>query len=270
MKGDPVRFGATHSGELTRTDGLPFDLDAAAEALFGWQIALSFALGRWSAPALPTGYRADGARAWEQWADWRCDQIPGYRSWWTSAFGEDLRDFAKLFLDAWSDHDRRPLIRNLAHHIIAANHSSTTVEGRIMLAQAGIEYLSWVKYVIIGGRSRTQYNRDAFSDHLNELLAEASIPNGIPADLPGLAQYAAQEHLPDGPAAVARLRNTLVHPKDADEPYRIEMLVAEAWQLSMQYAELLLLYELAYSGKYLPRIPASRWAGNREPVPWSP
>jgi len=45
-------FGVTYAGELRRIDGSSFDVDSAADALYGWQVALSFALGRWVAPAL--------------------------------------------------------------------------------------------------------------------------------------------------------------------------------------------------------------------------
>lgn len=101
------------------------------------------------------------------------------------------------------------------------------------------------------------------------LLDAASIPKDIPAALPALQQFATNESLTDGPEVVTRLRNRLVHPKDAREPYRLRHLVSEAWQLSMQYGELLLLHELGYRGQFGRRIPPREWAHEREPVPWA-
>ena len=50
------------------------------------------------------------------------------------------------------------------------------------------------------------------------------------------------------------------------EPYRIDSLVTEAWQLASEYGELLLLHRVGYQGKYLPR---SNMAMPRSvSVPW--
>jgi hypothetical protein len=64
--------------------------------------------------------------------------------------------------------------------------------------------------------------------HLKELLQPAKIKVAIPAQLVALRKFARQEGLPNGPAAVSRLRNKLVHPKDAGERYRIDGLGFQA------------------------------------------
>lgn len=260
-------FAATYTGELRRVDGSSFDVDAAVDALYGWQVALSFALGRWVAPAVPVGFDAVGRRAWELWAPWRCDGVAGYSSWWDSHNGKDLKDFVALFLDAWHDHNRRDLVQYMCHHFLAANQRSTALEGRIMLAQAALEYFSWVKYVLSGIRSRRQH-KNTHVAHLQELLTAAGIPMELPAVPPELQQFASEEGLSGGPELVTCLRNRLTHPKDAHEPYRIKHLVFRAWELSMQYVELLLLHELGYRGQFCRRIPPREWVHTREPVPW--
>jgi hypothetical protein len=98
-------------------------------------------------------------------------------------------------------------------------------------------------------------------------MTAASISTDIPAALPAIRQFATDEGWADGPEVVTRLRNRLVHPKDAREPYQIRHLVLQAWQLSMQYGELLLLHELGYRGQFGRRIPPREWAYDREPVP---
>jgi hypothetical protein len=258
----------THVGELTRIDESDFSADEAREILFGFQLCLSVALGRWVAPALPVGFDKEDRRIWEQWAPWRCDFYSGFLHWWDPITGDDLSDFVSLFIRAWatkSDHD---LVWHMAYHVIAANHSGTTVEGRIMLAQSALEYLAWTKYVLTGQVSRKDYKRLGAAEHLRRMLLGASIPTDIPSSLPALQQLA-NEHSFDGPQAVTWLRNRLVHPKDPGEPYRIKNLIAEAWLLSMNYSELLLLHQLNYRGSYLPRFPLGRFAHDREPVPWS-
>lgn len=264
------RFAVTQTGELRRTDGSPFDKDAAEEALYGWQVALSVTLSRWVAPALPVGFDSAGRRSYEQWAAWRCDEPHGFMSWWDTHNGDDLKEFTALFLAAWFD-GRHDLVWHLSHSLIAANHSSTTVEARIMLALATVDYLSWVKCVLSGKRTRTQHAKSRADEHLRELLEEASIPREIPGELPALAQLAIAigKTPPDGPTVLMHLRNLLAHPKDAGEPYRIQSLISDAWQLAMQYVELLFLHELEYRGQYGPRYPANRWTHDRQPVPWN-
>ena len=98
------------------------------------------------------------------------------------------------------------------------------------------------------------------------MLVDASIPLEIPADFTALEAFATKDSR-DGPQAVIWVRNRLVHPKDAGEPYRIENLVLNAWQLSMHYAQLLLLHR--YDGPYLPPFPPGRFAHDSEAVPWA-
>ena len=259
----------TYCGDLRRTDGAPFDVAAVSDALFGWQMAFSFALGRWVPPALPIGFDTQGNRAWEQWAPWRCDSTTGYRSWWDNQNGDDLREFMRLFLDRWCSPGHQALIRHVAHHLIAANQGATTTEARIMLVHAALDYFSWVKYVVSGVRSITQHKKLSADERLRQLLDVAKVPVDIPPDFPGLCELARNKSLADGPEAVTWVRNRLVHPKDAGEPYRIQQLVSDAWQLSMYYGELILLHELGYQGQFLPRFPARRFIRNRVPAPWS-
>ena len=267
--GQSRRFVVSHVAELRRADGATFGAVEASDALYSLQLALSFALGRWVAPALPVGFDEHGTRAWEQWAPWRCDRYAGFESWWDTLThaGDDLRDFVHRFMDAHADPGTRDVVGLFAHHVIAANHGGTTVEARIMLTHAAAEYLAWVTLVLTGATSRTTFGRSSASEHLRSLLAAAHIPTAIPAELDVLSTFAASEGL-DGPSALAWMRNRLVHPKDPGEPYRIQHLVAQAWQLGMHYCDLLLLHRLGYLGSYVPRFPPHRWAHDRQPVPW--
>ncbi len=135
------KFAMTHIGVLRRIDGGTFSRADALDALQGWQLAMSFALGRWVAPALPVGTDENGVSAWEMWAPWRCDGLAGAPSaWWDDHTADDLATFVDLFLQHWLDPTRRAVVSHVAHHAIAANHSGTTLEARILIAQAGLEY----------------------------------------------------------------------------------------------------------------------------------
>ena len=261
--------GITHVGSVRRTNGETFSQSEAHDALSGFQLALSFALGRWCAPALPVGFDSRGQRVWEQWAPWHCDPVDGHMRWWSSTASDDLGHFVELFMDAWRDEARRPVVNLLAHRAIASNDGNV-VEARLMVAQAGIEYLSWVTHVLSGLRSKTQHGKapiDSVAEHhLRELLISAHIPLSIPAYLPKLASLAPSDS--DGPRAVVWVRNKLTHPKDAAEPYRIEGAVAEAWLLLVDYLQLLALHWLGYEGRYGWRKPG-RWEGDVSEVPWS-
>lgn len=79
----------THASVLRRTNGQSFSPEEARDGLYSWQVALSFALGRWVAPALAVGF-SDGSRVWELWSPWRCDNFRGSVAWWDFHKGDDL------------------------------------------------------------------------------------------------------------------------------------------------------------------------------------
>lgn len=64
-------------------------------------------------------------------------------------------------------------------------------------------------------------------------IADADIPDAIPTELNGLAELAPADKQ-TGPLATTWMRNKLVHPKDAAEPYRIESAVWSCWMLSLE------------------------------------
>jgi len=260
----------SHVGELRREDGALFSADDAHTALFDLQFALSFALGRWVAPVIVAGVDSSDAVVWERWSAWRCDPFHAFvYKWWDTHTGDDLAAFVTAFLSECTDPDRREAARYLAHHAIAANNSETTLEARVMLAQAAIEYLAWVTYVLEGGRRKKDQNDKHAEDVLRELLDVAGISSAVPAELAALTGLVTGVPNADGPRVLTWLRNRLVHPKDAGEPYRIEGAVLQAWQLSISYLELLLLHRLDYRGMYLPRYPPGGWSHDSQRVPWA-
>jgi hypothetical protein len=104
------------------------------------------------------------------------------------------------------------------------------------------------------------------AEHMRLLLDGAAIPRAVPAGLDALFALADRESL-DGPGAIVWVRKRLVHPKDAAEPYRIDGLVWQTSQLLLEYAELLLLHQLRYGGRFVRRYPPGRWAHASERMP---
>lgn len=265
----------THTGVLRRADGRSFTPEQAADGLAACQVAVSFALGRWVAPALAVGF-AGGARVWELWSPWRCDTLRDAGAWWDTQRGGDLRAFLGLFLDAWADPARHDRTRHVAAHVIESNKGTVTLEARIMLAGAGLEYLSWVRCVLDERRrSAAQHSKRSAARNLRELLDDAGIPADVPADLGVVERLRVDKPREDGserdgPDTVAWVRNRLVHPRDAQEPYRLDHLLEQTWHLLMQYGELLLLQDVGYTGSFRRRFPPGRWAHDSVPVPWAP
>jgi len=258
----------THVGHLERVDGGPFSTKDASKVLHGWQVAFSFATGRWVAPALPVGLDAEGKFVWEEWGPWRCSRYHGYFPWWDSHRSQDLCELGRAFLEHWLDEDRHDALRYTAYHAVCASSDQATLEAKVMLAQAGFEYLAWVTNVLEGGRSAGKYKDLSTDEKLSEMLDTAGIPQDIPGEFRALSSLAPSDKQ-TGPKAITWLRNRLVHPKDAAEPYRVESALTNCWLLSLEYLDLLLLRRLGYQGQYLPRRP-DRWAHDSVTVPWAP
>jgi hypothetical protein len=258
----------THVVDLRRVDGGRFSAAEVGEVLFALQLAMSFATGRWIAPALPVGFDEDGNRVWEEWAPWRCDHLRGFSSWWDTHRGNDLKDLVRRFVEASTSPDAGP-VRHVTMHAITANHKGTTTEGRVMLAQAGIELLTWTELHLGRGLSERNYRRLGAAGRIRRLLVEAAIDPAVPADLPAITKIAAENGKDDAPAALAWVRNKLVHPRRPDEVYEVDGLVWQTSYLLLTYLELLLLHRLGYEGSYRYRYPLGQFEHSATVVPWS-
>ena len=191
----------THVGELRRLDGALVRHGAGTEALLGWQLALSFALGRWVAPAYRSGWTGT-IDAVELWAPWRCNTLRGYQSRWDTHTGDDLKAFVTSYLCAYLDPDRHDEVRTAAMHVITANHSGTTTEGKVMLAHAGLEYLAWVRLLLSERMTPSQFKKLPAAERLTLLLNEAKVDADVPTrELPGAVRSRSQ----------ARIRRTVGH-----------------------------------------------------------
>lgn len=67
----------------------------------------------------------------------------------------------------------------------------------------------------------------------------------------------------DGPAAVNKIRNRIVHPNSPQhEIYHLKGLATDVWLPSRQYLNLLILHWLGYNGSYQSVLGPGGWVGD--------
>jgi len=232
-------------------------------------VTFSFAFGRWVAPVLPIGYDSAGSVVWEMWTSPICDPAKSIGS--PSLYRgrpADLAELVRCALPAFNDAARPGNTRfqmSLAIQAVEAGF----VEQRILAAAPALEHLAWTELVLNGRWSRKDYDDRHTEDRLRYILQLANIPTDIdPTALPALAKFAQTNRI-DGPTAVTRVRNRLIHPQTPqDQIYKHDGLVEDAWHLSRRYATLLLLHSIGYHGEYIDPVRNTGWEGTTAPVPW--
>ncbi|MGH3565221.1 MAG: hypothetical protein ACRDRH_04155 [Pseudonocardia sp.] len=264
---------ATHVMEIRRLDGDTFTPDDVEPFLDALHVGLSFALGRWVAPAVPVGFDRSGRRVWEQWGNRQCARGGGgVPRWWFDQHVDDLADLltcaAHMFAAPESAFSTRFLMSS-------AVQSAATgfVEQRIMTAAAAIEHLTWVRLRLTEVLSGSEYDGLRAHGRLRRLLDDANIPTTIDAELlPAVHRFTAAEQEPvrDAPEAATRVRNKIVHPKSLPEGlYRHDGLVRETWFLTHQYLVLLTLHHIGFSGSFQQMLRPGGRSGVVQPVPWT-
>ncbi|MFJ2781962.1 hypothetical protein [Kitasatospora sp. NPDC087315] len=259
----------THVMELKRTGGEDFSVTQGRELLECLRVSLSFGFGRKVAPALPTGYDANGRAIWEQWFSPLVDRAQTIGSGWLyNGSPDDCTELVSCAVRAFADTSRRGTTR---FQMLMATEAVATglVEQRILTAAPALESLAWTKLVLGNLMPRGDFKKCPAEDKLRYLLKSAGIPTSVEAtDLPVLAKYAA-DHRIDGPTAVTRIRNRLVHPEVlTDDLYARAGLSVEVWRLSLHYVTLAVLHSIGYRGSYQMQLKLGGWAGETHPVPW--
>jgi hypothetical protein len=268
-------YAVTHVMEIIKTDRSTFAVDAVGGLIECLRVTLSFAFGRWVAPALPVGFDASGARAWESWTSPICDPVYGRaHGWLAEARPADLTEYLTKALASFNN-DARPEITRFQMLFGVDAAGGGFVEHRLISAFSAIENLEWVSLVLSGCVTNRDYRNPNLwpgPRRLRTVLNAAGVPLGIDgASLPALAEFALTEGLVDGPAAVVKVRNRLVHPKRLrDDVYRIDGLTVDAWLLARHYMTLLVLHSIEYNGSHQRMLPPFGWAGEVLPVPWAP
>ncbi|MFI6155744.1 hypothetical protein ACIBCA_24010 [Kitasatospora sp. NPDC051170] len=224
----------THVMELKRTNGEEFSLTEGREVLECLRVSLSFGFGRKVVPVLPIGYDTNGEIVWEQWFSPLLDRAQTVGSGWLhDGSPGDCAELVTRALRAFSDPSLKGTTR-LQMQMATEAVATGFVEQRILSAAPVLENLAWTKLVLGNLMTKEDFKSCHAEDKLRYLLTSTGEPTSIdPVALPALAKYATDRRI-DGPAAVTRVRNRLVHPEIlADDLYAYEGLAAEVWRLSL-------------------------------------
>jgi hypothetical protein len=262
-------FLLTHAMEIRRADDGEFSVEKARQLLEHLRVTFSFAFGYWVSPVLPQGFDTEGRLVWEQWSSPICDphrRVPTAWLYWGRP--EDLTQLVSRAIPALADLSQ-PGTTRLQMQLAVTAVDGGFVEQRILAAAPALENLGWTRLVSGGKWTAAEYNGRYAEDRLRYLLQEARVPPNIDPDLfPALAAFAERDGL-DGPSAVTRVRNRLVHPQLPEEVSRHEGLVQDVWRMLRRYVTLLILHNIGYRGSFVDPAKLTGWVGDTAPVPWA-
>jgi hypothetical protein len=246
----------THVAQLRRDDSSPFDADELREASTVLGYTLTLARGAWTFPHLLVGYSAGADPVWREWDNPKLDRWAPRLAWWDYRrldSGTALADVFAGLWRVWRDPARQSVLRVVLALLVEAS-SEISTEGRVVLAQAGLELMAWQRLVAEVRRTRLSGSTER---DIRDLLAVS----GVPAELPGSLEAAAAALSPnarsggapsDGPEFVVRVRNRAVHPaaKGTKRPHAVLPgdAVSGAWRLALAYLQLAILNWIGYEG----------------------
>ena len=266
-------YAFTHVGQLTRTDGSAFTVREAEGILESLTAFLSFARGAQCSLPIRWGCGANGEIVWRHFGSPVVDRWRQPHSWFDERHGELLTELFDAFCRRYNDETLRDPLILVLHWYRHCNTQSSGMEGSLILGMTALDLLS---ALIVAGRCRSMSARK--HDELNAekklcaLLKKLDVPADIPSQYAKLTAFAEKNSKSDSCETLAEFRNGFVHPnkKRRDSVFGADGKAAafDAWQLSLWYQELALLYLLDHRGSYANRT-TPRWVGQVEPVPWS-
>lgn len=262
---ESLGHATTHVGLLERTDAGQFDLAEAEMLLSVVMNMFSLVQGDWTPYVLPQGLDASGRITWERWYVPKGSIWESPITWFVHLYPEHLGGLFFALVSRWPDDDWNRAFQGALYWYIeiAANR---TPNATLVVAQNGLEILSWYFFVTAGSEDPKTFDRLRAADRIKRLLDARGIPSDIPSSMTNLYSFAQTKNWTDGPNCTASLRNLDVHPKGAPAPNEV---VKEASYLTLWHLELCLLAHCGYHGIYSNRLKL-REGHEAEPVPWDP
>jgi hypothetical protein len=265
-------YGITHAGSARTTAGDVnyAKVDDLVAVLTWW---LSLLRSERTAAVLIVGVH-EGERVWEKWRTPSVAPWFGWRSWLPQVLGSPIEgapavDLSPPLTALWNmksdETEWRASQRAVDWYTqsIQSTHLATTV----VLAQAGLELLSWFRLVSDKVLREDAFGKLEAADALRLTLEMAGIGATVPPECPALAAAAQKTNsLPelDGPGVVVEIRNGTIHPKEGQR-LGAPLVMKEGGDVAIGYLEQLLLNRLGYAGYMCNR--AAR--GRVGPVPWA-
>ncbi|MBA7469768.1 hypothetical protein ES707_05042 [subsurface metagenome] len=225
---------------------------------------LSFARGSWASTVLTVGFNPSGERAYEDWGVRICTPWETCPGWFDRNRGQALSTLFPGFRALLHDPDMGKAVGRALYWYLRSNRGGdgASIDSGIILSQAALELLA----SYLESRKVKRPFRSRAADNLRETLSGLGIPVAVPDSLAGLKEGQRHNCWQDGPEAIVRIRNELVHPK-RKLPINMADVVRDGWSLAQWYIELLLLRLAGYNGQYSNHLQA-RWVGEVEDVPW--
>lgn len=254
-------YAITHVGMITREDGGSFRTTEAEELLIDLNLFLSFSAGNWVPAMLPVGFDGKGELLYEQWNVPPSSSWVSSRSWFDRLHGDSLSKIYPGFIALLHDPQLGKPARNALYWYLRSNRAGNGagIDGGIILSQAALETLASA-YLSKMGLSK----KGPAAESLRGTLDHLRLPTKVPKALHHTAAAQQQKTWRDGPHAITKIRNDLVHPK-AHAPSEKEV-VWEVWNLAQWYIELIILKLSDYRGVYSNRLTA-KWVGEVEEFP---
>jgi len=262
-------YAITHTCRLERRDGRDFSFARSEQLLTCLTWCLWFC--RASAPGvvLPVGFDRENRAIWSRWAAPHIDPLPdSHWQWLDQVYGADqLSTLLPKFFDRWKDPVWKASLQRAIRYYADASVMGT-LERNLVLAQVALEALAFAYLVKASKQLTSNQFKAPVSRHIRQFLRDMGIPTTIPRTFYGLRKVRANSPW-DGPAAIAWLRNDIVHAANHRVQSRRWKLWYQGWQLAMWYLELAVLAVVKYDGVYRNRLAGHPERGAVESVPWA-
>ncbi|MBX3584281.1 MAG: hypothetical protein KF810_20555 [Rhizobiaceae bacterium] len=252
----------THVARIIRADRRVFTCKQLEMIIHDLQRFLSFARGSWTSVFGTVGYDRNGNELYEDWSQRIATPWQVCRSWFDIHHGETLCAAFPGFVRLMHD----PLLAKAGyaalHWYLRSNRAGEGpgVDGGLILSQAALEGLSMS---VLSKAGVTLPRKANAAERIRAACQHLKIRVEIPAFCKTMRLWHRQGAFSDGPEAITRLRNELVHPKRL-LPRKIPSAVPEASKLAQWYIEVMLLKLCGYQGVYSHRL-AAKWVGQVQP-----
>jgi hypothetical protein len=267
--GEHGGHAVTHTCSLERRDRRPFAFARCQELLTCLTWCLWFCRAAAPSVVVPVGFDTNDRATWSRWAAPHTDPLPDHHGqWFDKAYGaEQLATLLPLFWQRYSDplwqRSLQLAIRNYADAAVMG-----TLQRNVILPQVGLESLAYAHLVRSSQQLQPKQFTHPVSQHIRRFLRDVGIPTTIPRTFYGLRRVRANSPW-DGPAAVAWLRNDIVHANRHWVDGRRWKVWYQGWRLAVWYLELAVLAVVGYEGRYRNRLSDEVDAGAVESVPWA-
>jgi hypothetical protein len=254
----------THVGRITRAGGRSFSIRAAEGQVHNLHRFLSFARGHYTGLFGVTGRNEGGVAVYEQWGILLSTPWESGLGWFDVHHGQSLAQLYPGFVSLLGSAALGRAAARALYWYLRSNRGGegAGIDSGLLLSQAALERLSHAvlkdSRLTLSGKAGARIRR---------ALAHLGMPVAIPSHLKRLRAGKRSGLWEDGPEAIVKIRNELVHAEDR-LGVSLGPAIADGWRLAQWYVELMILRLSGYSGVYSNRLNPG-WVGEVESVPWA-